>query len=82
LKIKYHNEIELREQADKPTNKMLDLWHQLCLKEIGKSVEVLVFNRRDSPDLMNCKGVVNTNGIIDWKGKASLWIISGEYFMP
>jgi hypothetical protein len=72
LKIKYLNEIELREQADKPTNEMLDLWHQLCLKEIGKSVEVLVFNRRDSPDLMNCKGVVNTNCIIPWKGKASL----------
>jgi hypothetical protein len=72
LIIKYLNEIELREQADKSTNKMLDLWHQLCIKEIGKSVEVLVFNRRDSPDLMNCNGVVNTNGIIPWKGKASL----------
>ena len=72
LIIKYLNEIELREQADKSTNKMLDLWHQLCLKEIGKSVEVLVFNRRDSPDLMNIKGAVNTNAVISWKGKASL----------
>jgi hypothetical protein len=72
LNIHYLNEIELRGQADKPTNKMLDLWHQLCLKEVDKSVEVLVFNRRDCSDLRNCKGVVNTNAIIPWEGKASL----------
>jgi len=72
LIIKYHNEIELREQADKPTNKMLDLWHQLCLKEIGKSFEVLVFNRRDCPDLMNIKGAINTTDIKSWEGKAAL----------
>jgi hypothetical protein len=51
---------------------MLDLWHQLCLKEIGKSVEVLVFNRRDSPDLENCQGEVNANCPVTWEDKVAL----------
>jgi hypothetical protein len=71
LIINYLSENEIRKQADKPTNKMVDLWQQLCLKEIGHSVEVLVFNRRDSPYLENCDGV-NTNYLINWKGNASL----------
>jgi hypothetical protein len=70
--IKYIDEVELRKVADKPTNKMLDLWNQLCMKEIGKSVNVSVFNRRDIPHLSEQEDLINTNYLVYCDGKACL----------
>jgi len=72
LIIEYLSESELRQQGDRSTTKMLNLWNQLCVKEIGKSLEVAVFNRRDSPDLAESDGIVNTNYLTNLDDKRFL----------
>ena len=40
------SEKALREQADDPTVKMLDLWHSLCVEKIGYTIEVMIDNTK------------------------------------
>jgi hypothetical protein len=72
----YH-ENWLRNQADTPTIKILDLWHSLCCKEIGTSIEVMVGNRKDYPfyGINTAQGELNTAIPQTCKGKVVLALL-------
>jgi hypothetical protein len=58
----FYNENWLRQQADTPTIKMLDLWHSLSLKKLGTSIDVKVGDRRSFPfhGISTVQGEMNT----------------------
>lgn len=57
-----HPETWLRNKADTPTIKMLDLWHSLCTEKVGTPIEVMVTNRREYPyhNINTYNGKMNT----------------------
>lgn len=58
--MKIHPESAIRDGADQPTLKMLDLWHELVRKKIGEPIEVVVASRKDHPNLKEYPGELNT----------------------
>lgn len=66
----------IREKTDEPTNKMLDLWHELCKEKLGKTLEVLLGNRREHRQLKEFRGELNTAhpGRIDGKDILVIWL--------
>jgi len=53
-------ESAIRDKADQPMLKMLDLWHELVSKKIGTPIEVGVACRKDFPQFKNFPGEINT----------------------
>lgn len=58
--MKLYYESVLRNQADAPTMRMLNLWHSLCNEKVGASIEVMVGNRRENPQFSAYPGELNT----------------------
>jgi len=58
--MKVFRESAIRDGADEPTLKMLDLWHELVSKEIGTLIEVGVACRKDFPQFKDFPGEINT----------------------
>ena len=73
-----YQESELRRLADVPTIRMIDLWHSLCNKLLGRSIEVVVDNRRNNPELRSSPHEVNMARPAGYKGKVvlSVWLES------
>jgi hypothetical protein len=76
--MKLYRETALRKQADNPTLAMLDLWHSLSKQKIGVSVEVMVGNRKEHPQLSAFSGELYTAFPMTVEGRVvlSLWLDS------
>jgi len=74
--MRLYRETKLRKLADKPTLVMLDLWHSLSKQEVGTSIEVMIGNRREHPQLKTFCGELYTAKPITLEEKVvlSLWL--------
>ena len=82
--MQYFDETVLRDHKDEPTNQMLDLWHQECLKYFKNDVDVIMVDRRYNRQLRDMDGTVNTAspGVIDEKIRLILWLEDVHPFDP
>lgn len=63
--MRVQNERQIREECEKDEEgrkvlRMFELWHELCTKEIGRDIEVVLADRREKRELRAAKGEVNT----------------------
>lgn len=76
--MKLYREDVIRKQADTPTLKMLDLWHKLCNEKLDTTIEIMVGNRREHPELNSYQGELHTALPQVYKDKyiLALWLDS------
>lgn len=80
-----YREIQLRERADPPTIKILDLWRSLSTQVLGRPLEVMVENRRKYPEPLSfAEGEVNFARPAGFKGQVvlSVWLDSFPDYSP
>jgi len=77
-------ENEIRKLADIPTNRMVDLWHDVCNSTLNRPLEVVVENRWKHPRLSSSRHEVNTAFPAGYKGKVvlSVWVESFPDLKP
>jgi hypothetical protein len=71
-------ETAIRNKADEPTIKMLDLWKDLCNQKIGIPIEVMIGNRKEHWQLSSFPGELNASYYHDIEGRKVLvlWLNS------
>ncbi|KYC52835.1 MAG: hypothetical protein AMQ74_00596 [Candidatus Methanofastidiosum methylothiophilum] len=74
----------IREKADEPTLKILDLWKKLSKDLFNYSIEVILCDRKDNPELKFVQGELNTAypGFFDGKIVLSIWLEHPKSFDP
>lgn len=82
--MQYFDESVLRDYGDAPTNKMLDLWHQECLKYIKNDIEVIMADRRQNKQLRHISGELSSASpaVFDSKLYLVLWLDSVYPLQP
>jgi len=77
-------ESEVRKLTDSPTNKMIDLWHEMCKGKFNRSIEIVVENRRRHPQFRSTPHEVNTAFPTSYKARAvlSIWVESFPGLRP
>jgi len=82
--VQYFDESVLRDYGDAPTNKMLDLWHQECLKYIKNDIEVIMADRRQNKQLRHIPGELSSASpaVFDSKLYLVLWLDSVYPLQP
>jgi hypothetical protein len=65
----------LGKNADGPTLRMLNLWHELCEEKLGFSVEVTVGNRREHPMFSAYGAELHSAYPMNVNGKLSLVLL-------
>jgi hypothetical protein len=73
--MQVYSEDNLRKNADAPTIRMLDLWHELCKEKLSFSIEVTVGNRREHPMFSAYGAELHTAYPMTVNGKFSLVVL-------
>lgn len=83
-KMKPFPESYIRENADGPTLKMLDLWKKISEDIIGRSIEVMIGDRKDNPELKYVDGEINAAypGVYEGKVVLPIWLEHPKTFDP
>ncbi len=84
IKMKPFPETYIRKMADEPTIKFLDLWKKLSLDKLGCSVEVMICNRKDNPELKHISGEINCAypGVYNGNVVLPVWLQNPKSFDP
>lgn len=82
--MKSFPESYIREKADEPTLKMLDLWKKLSEDLFNYNIEVMLCDRKDNPELKYVSGELNTAypGVFDGKIVLPIWLEYPKSFDP
>ena len=70
-----YRESELLRTTDMATSKMLERWHSVSEKVVGRPIEVIVDNRRVVPELRSIQHEVNTARPVGYKKKIVLAVL-------
>jgi hypothetical protein len=65
--MKFYPESEIRQKADDPTIKMLDLWHKECESRIQADIAIKIADRRDHPQLKTWTVCSEPQSLTWWK---------------
>ncbi len=78
------SESYIREKADEPTLKMLDLWKKISEDIFGQAIEVMIGDRKDNPELKYVPGDINAAypGIYDGRVVLPIWLENPKSFDP
>ncbi len=74
----------IREKADDPTIKILDLWKKTSEDILGRSIDVMIGDRKDNPELKYVPGEINAGypGVFDGKVVLPIWLEHPKSFDP
>lgn len=74
----------IRKMADEPTNKFIDLWKQLSSEVLGCTVEVMICDRKDNPELKHIPGEINCAypGVYGGQVVLPIWLQNPKSFDP
>ncbi len=77
-------EAQLRETADNPTIKAIDMWRSLSSQVLGRALEVVVDDRRNNPHLASFDGELNVASPAGYEGQVVLyvWLDSFPIYKP
>jgi hypothetical protein len=74
----------IRKMADEPTLKFLDLWKKLSEETFDYSIEIMMGDRKDNPELKHIPGELNSAypAVFDGKVVLPIWLEKPKSFDP
>ncbi len=78
------SESYIRNMADEPTLRIIDLWKELSKEILEYPIEVMLGNRKDNPELKHIPGEINSAypGVFDGKVVLPIWLENPKSFDP
>ncbi|NPV50347.1 MAG: hypothetical protein HPY60_04015 [Candidatus Methanofastidiosum sp.] len=82
--MKPFSESYIRNLADEPTIRILDLWKKYSQDILGYPIEIMIGNRKDNPELKHIPGELNSAypGVIDGRVVLPIWLENPKSFDP